>query len=103
MPNRFPLTVAFAIFAVAGIARAEVTEEAKALEKAVDQAVTEGRYGRAAALLRGLETLVAPSPEPGFRLGEVYALAGQYDQAIDSYRRYAATTSADPAKRQRAN
>jgi tetratricopeptide (TPR) repeat protein len=79
-----------------------LSEESASLERAVDQAVAQGRFGRAAALLRGLETLVAPSPAPAFRLGEVYAMAGQYDQAIEAYRRYAASGNAEPDKKTRA-
>jgi hypothetical protein len=33
----------------------------------------------------------------------VYALAGQYDLAIDAYRRYSAAPNAEPEKKQRAN
>jgi tetratricopeptide (TPR) repeat protein len=77
-------------------------DEASGLSRAVEEAVTRGAYGRAAALARGLESLAAPSPEPAWRLGEIYALAGQYDQAIDAYRRYAASPLAEPDKKQRA-
>ncbi len=102
MRKTSPLAIAIALALVGAVARAEEKEEARALEQAVDQAVALGRYGRAAALLRGLETLVAPSPAPAYRLGEVYALAGQYDQAIEAYRRYAASPGAEAEKKQHA-
>src|SRR5437868_988833 len=50
---------------------------AAALGRAVDQAIADGKPGRAAALLRGLEALTAPSPAATFRLAELEALAGR--------------------------
>ncbi|MSP61254.1 MAG: PEGA domain-containing protein [Myxococcales bacterium] len=79
-----------------------VTDETRTLTDEVERAIAEGRHGRAAALLRGLETLAAPSPAPVLRSAEVFALAGQRDQAIESYRRYAAAPQAIPEARARA-
>ena len=50
------------------------------------------RAGRAAA----------KDPSPTYRLAEVYALAGQFEEAIGEYRRFAARTEADPARKARA-
>jgi hypothetical protein len=106
-PARFALLLVFSGVAAGSTAAAPGVAsapppEARELERAAEQAVAKGGYGRAAALLRGLEPLAAPSPEPAFRLAEVYSLAGQYDQAIDAYRRYAASPLADPTRKERA-
>jgi tetratricopeptide (TPR) repeat protein len=72
------------------------------LEKAAEEAVGAGQYPRAAALLRGLIALRPRDPSPEYRLAEVYTLAGQYQEAIGEYRRFAARPEADPARKSRA-
>ena len=64
--------------------------------------VVEGQYPRAVALFRGLAALRPKDPSPAYRLAEVYTLAGQYEEAIGEYRRFAARPEADPARKQRA-
>ena len=65
-------------------------------------AVVKGQYPRAVALLRGLAALRPKDPSPAYRLAEVYTLAGQYEEAIGEYRRFAARPEADPARKARA-
>ena len=72
------------------------------LEKAADQAVVAGQYPRAVALLRGLSALRPKDPSAEYRLGEVYTLAGQYEEAIAEYRRFALRPEADPPRKARA-
>ncbi|HZS38181.1 MAG TPA: tetratricopeptide repeat protein [Polyangia bacterium] len=72
------------------------------LEKAAEQAVIAGQFTRAVSLLRGLQALRPRDPSPTFRLGEVYQLAGRYEEAIGEYRRFAARPEADAARRTRA-
>ena len=72
------------------------------LEKAAEAAVVKGEYPRAVALLRGLSALRSKDPSPTYRLAEVYTLAGQYEEAIGEYRRFAARAEADPARKARA-
>jgi tetratricopeptide (TPR) repeat protein len=72
------------------------------LEKAAEQAVIKGEYGRAVALYRGLAALRPKDPSPIYRLAEVYTNAGQYEEAIGEYRRFAARPEADPARKERA-
>jgi tetratricopeptide (TPR) repeat protein len=72
------------------------------LEKSADQAITRGQYPRAVALLRGLGALRSKDPSPQYRLAEVYTLAGQYEDAIAEYRRFAQRPEADPARKARA-
>jgi tetratricopeptide (TPR) repeat protein len=54
------------------------------------------------ALFRGLAALRPKDPSPEYRLAEVYTLAGQYEEAIGEYRRFAARSEADPARKARA-
>jgi Flp pilus assembly protein TadD len=72
------------------------------LEKAAEQAVVAGQFARAVALLRGLQALRPRDPSPTLRLGEVFQLAGQYEEAITEYRRFAARPEADAARRVKA-
>ncbi len=72
------------------------------LEKAAEQAVIAGQYPRAVSLLRGLSALRPRDPSPIYRLGEVFTLAGQYEEAIAEYHRFAARPEADPARKERA-
>jgi tetratricopeptide (TPR) repeat protein len=72
------------------------------LEKAAEKAVVAGQYPRAVALLRGLSALRPRDPSPIYRLGEVFTLASQYEEAIGEYRRFAARAEADPARKERA-
>src|SRR5438309_70284 len=73
------------------------------LEKAAEQAVVAGQFSRAVALLRGLQALRPRDPTPTFRLAEVFQLAGQYEEAIAEFRRFAARPEADAARRARAD
>lgn len=81
---------------------ASAAEDGAWLEKAAEQAVVAGQYPRAVALLRGLTALRPRDPSPEYRLAEVYTLAGQYDEAIGEYRRFALRPEADPARKTRA-
>ncbi|HEX4462813.1 MAG TPA: tetratricopeptide repeat protein [Polyangia bacterium] len=72
------------------------------LEKAAESAVSSGQYARAVTLLRGLGALRPKDSSPQYRLGEVYTLAGQYEDAIVEYRRFAARPDADGARKARA-
>jgi tetratricopeptide (TPR) repeat protein len=76
--------------------------DAASLEKAADQAIARGQYPRAVTLLRGLGALKPKDPTPQYRLAEVYTLAGQYEDAIAEYRRFALRGEADPARKARA-
>jgi tetratricopeptide (TPR) repeat protein len=80
----------------------QAAEDSAWLEKAADQAIARGQYPRAVALLRGLGALHPKDPTPQYRLGEVYTLAGQYEDAIAEYRRFAQRGEADPARKARA-
>jgi tetratricopeptide (TPR) repeat protein len=88
--------VLFAVLANHGIASAD---DGAWLEKEVDKSVTSGQFPRAVALLRGLSALRPRDPSPIYRLAEVYSLAGQYEDAIGEYRRFAARKEADPARK----
>lgn len=79
--------------------RAHAADETAWLERAADQAISAGQYPRAVALLRGLGALRPKDPSPQYRLAEVYTLAGQYEDAIAEYRRFATRAEADPARR----
>jgi tetratricopeptide (TPR) repeat protein len=72
------------------------------LERDAEKAIASGQFPRAVALLRGVAALKPRDPSPIYRLGEVYTLAGQYEEAISEYRRFAARPEADPARKQRA-
>ncbi|HEY1585964.1 MAG TPA: PEGA domain-containing protein [Polyangia bacterium] len=61
-----------------------------------------GEYPRAVALFRGVAALRPKDPSPEYRLAEVYTVAGQYEEAIGEYRRFAARPEADPARKSRA-
>jgi tetratricopeptide (TPR) repeat protein len=69
------------------------------LERAAEQAVVAGQLPRAVTLLRGLSALRPRDPSPTYRLAEVYALAGQYEEAVVEYRRFAARAEADGARK----
>src|SRR6478672_1333506 len=83
------------------VARA-ATDDGAWLEKLAEQAVVAGQYPRAVALLRGLAALRPRDPSPVYRLGEVFTLAGQYEDAISEYRRFSARPDADGARKNRA-
>ena len=84
----------------AGTARA--ADDGAWIEKAAEQAVIAGQYPRAVALLRGLAALKPRDPSPVYRLAEVYTLAGQYEEAIQEYHRFALRPEADAARKARA-
>jgi tetratricopeptide (TPR) repeat protein len=69
------------------------------LERDAEKAIVTGQYARAVALLRGLGALRPRDPSPQYRLAEVFTLAGQYDDAISEYRRFAQRPEADPARK----
>src|SRR5262245_56071970 len=92
------LVVVLALPHVAGA----VTDDGAWLEQAAEQAVVAGQYPRAVALLRGLSALKPRDPSPVYRLGEVFTLAGQYEDAISEYRRFAQRPDADGARKNRA-
>src|SRR3569833_623238 len=75
------------------------TDDGASLEKAAEAAEVKGEYPRAVALFRGLAALRPKEPSPEYRLAEVYTLAGQYEEAIGEYRRFAARPEADPARK----
>ncbi|MGZ3439192.1 MAG: tetratricopeptide repeat protein [Polyangia bacterium] len=81
---------------------ARAAEDGAWLEKAAEAAIVKGEFPRAVALLRGLAALRPKDPSPAYRLAEVYTLAGQYEEAIGEYRRFATRPEADPARRARA-
>jgi len=81
---------------------ARAADDGAWLEKAAEQAIVVGRYPRAVSLLRGLVALKPKDPSPIYRLAEVYTLAGQYEEAIAEYRRFAERREADPARKARA-
>ncbi len=72
------------------------------LERAAEQAAVSGELPRAVTLFRGLAALRPRDPAPLYRLAEVYVLAGQYDDAVAEYRRYAARPEAEPPRVERA-
>jgi tetratricopeptide (TPR) repeat protein len=92
--------VSVAILLICSIGHA--ADDGAWLEKAAEQAVIKGEYGRAVALFRGLAALRPKDPSPIYRLAEVYTTAGQYEEAIGEYRRFAARPEADPARKDRA-
>jgi tetratricopeptide (TPR) repeat protein len=93
----------FLLFAVALIARtATAADDASWLQREAEKAISAGQYPRAVSLLRGLGALRPDDPSPFYRLGEVYTLAGQFDEAIAEYRRYAARPEATDERRARA-
>jgi tetratricopeptide (TPR) repeat protein len=81
---------------------ARASDDGAWLEKAAEQAVIAGQFPRAVAMLRGLGALRPKDPSPTYRLAEVYALAGQFEESIGEYRRFAARPEADPARKARA-
>jgi Flp pilus assembly protein TadD len=82
---------------------ARAVEDGAWLEKAAETAVVKGEYPRAVALFRGLAALRPKDPSPEYRLAEVYTLAGQSEEAIGEYRRFATRPEADPARKARAD
>lgn len=93
------------VVAVAGIAwpsAALAADDGAWLEKAAEQAVAAGQFPRAVTLLRGLGALRPKDSTPQYRLAEVYTLAGQYEDAIVEYKRFAARADADGARKARA-
>ena len=105
--SRFPLGAAFPLYVSVGIVCfgvqvARAADEGAWLEKAAEQAVIAGQYPRAVALLAGLQALRPKDPSPTYRLGEVYALAGQFEESIAEYRRFAGRPEADAARKARA-
>jgi tetratricopeptide (TPR) repeat protein len=98
-----PTVLATALLVLAAFpTETQAAEDSAWLEKAADQAIARGQYPRAVALLRGLGALHPKDPTPLYRLAEVYTLAGQYEDAIAEYRRFAARAEADPARKGRA-
>jgi Flp pilus assembly protein TadD len=72
------------------------------LEREAEKAVAAGQFPRAVALLRGLAALRPRDPSSIYRLAEVYTIAGQFEEAIGEYRRFALRPEADPARKARA-
>jgi tetratricopeptide (TPR) repeat protein len=95
-------TVALALTLTVCSAISYASDDGAWLEKAAEQAVVTGQYPRAVALLRGLSALRPRDPSPVYRLGEVFTLAGQYEDAISEYRRFAQRGDADGARKTRA-
>jgi tetratricopeptide (TPR) repeat protein len=85
-----------------GTGRASPGDDGAWLEKAAEQAVIAGQFPKAVALLHGLSAMRPKDPSPTYRLAEVYALAGQFEEAIAEYRRFAARPEADNARKERA-
>jgi tetratricopeptide (TPR) repeat protein len=99
--RRFAITTTLMVCAIqAPIALA--ADDGAWLERAAEQAASAGQYARAVALLRGLQALRPRDPSPTYRLGELFTLAGQYEDAITEYHRFAARAEADPARKSRA-
>jgi tetratricopeptide (TPR) repeat protein len=94
---RFALVFTASSLCFAGSAIA--ADDGSWLEKAAEQAVVKGEYPRAVALFRGLTALRPKDPSPQYRLAEVYTLAGQYEEAIGEYKRFATRPEADPARK----
>jgi Flp pilus assembly protein TadD len=92
----------FVLAAVAWPSVALAADDGAWLEKAAEQSVAAGQFPRAVTLLRGLGALRPKDPTPQYRLAEVYTLAGQYDDAVVEYRRFAARSDADGARKSRA-
>src|ERR1700761_2704061 len=72
------------------------------LEKAAEAAISNGQYARAVTLLRGLGALRPKDSTPQYRLAEGYTLAGQDEDAIVEYKRFAARPDAAGASKSRA-
>ena len=85
-----------------GFSAAWAADDGAWLEKAGEASVVKGEFPRAVALFRGLAALRPKDPSPVYRLAEIYTLAGQYEEAIGEYRRFAARPEADPARKARA-
>jgi tetratricopeptide (TPR) repeat protein len=86
--------------AVALIPRVAIAADDSAwLERDAERAVVTGQYPRAVALLRGLGALRPKDPSPNYRLAEVFTLAGQYEDAVGEYRRFAQRPEADQARK----
>ncbi len=101
--TRTPVGAVILAVSVLWFARlASASDDGAWLEKAAEQAVVAGQYPRAVALLRGLQALRPRDPSAQFRLAEVFTLAGQYEEAIAEYRRFAARSEADAARKDRA-
>jgi Flp pilus assembly protein TadD len=83
-------------------APAAAVDDGAWLERAAEQAVVAGQFGRAVSLLRGLAALRPRDPSPLFRLAEVFTLAGLYEEAMVEYKRFADRPEADPVRRARA-
>jgi Flp pilus assembly protein TadD len=92
--------VSLSVGSLASVAHA--SDDGAWLEKAAEQAVIAGQFPKAVAMLRGLGALRPKDPSPTYRLGEVYALAGQFEEAIAEYRRFAQRPEADNARKARA-
>ncbi len=97
------LSFVVGVFSLCSLSRlGHAADDGAWLEKTAEQAVIKGEYGRAVALFRGLAALRPKDPTPLYRLAEVYTTAGQYEEAIGEYRRFAQRPEADPARKQRA-
>lgn len=98
------LSFVVAVWSLCSLSRlGHAADDGAWLEKTAEQAVIKGEYGRAVALFRGLAALRPKDPTPIYRLAEVYTTAGQYEEAIGEYRRFAQRPEADPARKQRAD
>jgi tetratricopeptide (TPR) repeat protein len=95
-------TVMLVVFLLSALSRSALADDGTWLEKAAEQAVVAGQYARSVALLRGLQALRPRDPSPVYRLAEVFTLAGQYEEAIAEFRRFAARPEADAARKSRA-
>jgi tetratricopeptide (TPR) repeat protein len=94
------VALAFALTVSAPLIRyARAADDGAWLDKAAEQAVVSGQYPRAVALFRGLGALRPRDPSAQYRLAEVYTLAGQYEDAISEYRRFAQRPEADAPRK----
>jgi tetratricopeptide (TPR) repeat protein len=100
---RTPATALLLLFCALFPTNSFAADDGAWLEKAAEAAVVKGEYPRAVALFRGLAALHPKDPSPVYRLAEVYTLAGQYEEAIGEYRRFATRPEADPARKARAD
>jgi tetratricopeptide (TPR) repeat protein len=102
MIHRHRLLAALVLVAISAAPQLAFADDGAWLEKLAEQAIVTGKYPRAVSLLRGLAALKPKDPTPIYRLGEVYTLAGQYEEAIAEYRRFTERKEADPSRKARA-
>src|SRR5215471_1950207 len=69
------------------------------LGEAALKAKQEHDLGRAVSLLRGASALSGDHPDVTYALADTYELAGQSDEALDTYQRFLARAAADDSRR----